>query len=445
MRGGEGERGLSGSECSRGVGQRLGDSITSFTVDSALGSLSAITSAGAELSESRVSSNSNALRRLCGSAARLSGDSTSTGFSALDPIGVGRFEAWGRSGDVVRRLRGRRFDSELASGSGGGGGAGAEVEGGAGDDEGAPFGGGADAAAEGGSANDDDAPLGSGSDAAVEGSAANEENAPLGGGSAAAAEGGATNEETAPFGGGSAAAAAEGGAANEETAPFGGGSAAAAAEVGAANERSAPSENGLGEETPCAASSARLAALEAASAEAAATASADDLAVLNTSGGLVGSMPKTRGGTIDGRGVLDDAVPESGGVTSAASASGGAPAELELEGIGVVSAGRLGSCAVMKIRGISCSGRAENSRRIHSATARATWQERMWRRQSVVSSRRPELESVSAGVASRHSMIAKSYNARRTSGSFAKCARRRSRIELLPVFAMSRRNCSSSP
>ena len=65
------------------------------------------------------------------------------------------------------------------------------------------------------------------------------------------------------------AAAAEGGATNEETAPFGGGSAAAAAEVGAANERSAPSENGLGEETPCAASSARLAALEAASAEAA--------------------------------------------------------------------------------------------------------------------------------------------------------------------------------
>ena len=92
---GDGERGLSGSGsstgCRRGVGQRLAGSAASFAVDSAFGSLSAITSAGDGLPEVRASSNANALKRLCDSAAGFSGDSTSTGFSALEPVAAERF------------------------------------------------------------------------------------------------------------------------------------------------------------------------------------------------------------------------------------------------------------------------------------------------------------------------------------------------------------------
>jgi hypothetical protein len=132
--------------------------------------------------------------------------------------------------------------------------------------------------------------------------------------------GGADADEGAVLGGG-------GGADADEGAVLGGGGGADANEcdaVGigadtelektAANERGAVLGNGRGEYSPCAIFSSRIAALRAASAVAAAEASAIDFAEVNDSGGAADSEPKTRGGAICGRGVLDDAVPESGGV-----------------------------------------------------------------------------------------------------------------------------------
>ena len=72
--------------------------------------------------------------------------------------------------------------------------------------------------------------------------------------------------------------------------------------------------------------------MEAASAAAAAAASAVDFGSTNESGGIADSAPKTRGGAIGGRGVLDDAVPESGGVRPAGFSSDSAPDESMFEG-----------------------------------------------------------------------------------------------------------------
>ena len=177
------------------------------------------------------------------------------------------------------------------------------------------------------------------------------------------------------------------------------------------------------------------------------------------------------GAAIGGCGGRADTVPESGGVMSAGTPNLGAPDGAELEGAdavddggrstgavlartgaplldcdcGAVAVGHPKPCATTRICGFSGSGRAANSRRSSSATPSAAQHERMWRQQSATSSRRPELVNESAGSASRHSSVAYSYSARSVSGNFAKFARRKSRIELWPAFAISRRNCASIP
>ena len=136
-----------------------------------------------------------------------------------------------------------------------------------------------------------------------------------------------------------------------------------------------PAANGRGEWSPCADSSARHAALEAASSAAAVAASAAVFGEVNDSGGSDESAPKRRGGAIGGRGELDDAAPESGGVKLAggapdASMFGAAVAEVAC-GCGVGSRCGRGSCATIRMCGASCSGRAANSRRTISAIASA--------------------------------------------------------------------------
>jgi hypothetical protein len=95
-------------------------------------------------------------------------------------------------------------------------------------------------------------------------------------------------------------------------------------------ERRVPAANGRGEYIPCAASSARLAALMAVNAAAALAASATVFAMLNERGGTDDSAPKMTGGVSgetdvggggasggrasDCRHSLNDLVPESKGV-----------------------------------------------------------------------------------------------------------------------------------
>ena len=211
------------------------------------------------------------------------------------------------------------------------------------------------------------------------------------------------------------------------------------------------------------------AAFEAASAVAAVAASATVFAEMKDCGSTVDSMPKIRSGAIVGCSELTARFPSRAvwsqrllrAEARLPSGRSRVPARRLMAAarwVGWVYAARRRSsatatglggppmpCATIRICGFSSSGRAANSRRTSSATASAAQQERMWRQQSEVFSRRPELDRNSAGAASRHSTIAYSYSARRVSGSFAKRARRRSRIELQPVLAISRRNCASSP
>lgn len=285
---------------------------------------------------------------------------------------------------------------------------------------------------------------------------------------AGAAVGGGAAEEGAAVGGGADAvgAATEGCTANKEETPVVDGGATGAA--GAAVDRNALTVNGRGENTPCAISSSRLAALEAASGAAVTETSAIDFSVLNESGGTVESVPNTRGGTIDVRGPLYDAIPESGGVRPAGCSSTRAPDDSRIGGAGVdadggrsanavressctsvlasdcgaVSVGHPKQCETMRICGFSCLGHEANSQRNSSANASAAQQERMCRQQSATSSRCPELDSDSACTASRNSTIAYSYSARSVSGSFAKCERMKSRVEVQPALAISRLNCA---
>ena len=233
--GGDGERGLSSSGssigCVRGVECRLADSAATFAVDSAIGSLSAITSLGDELLDVCASSNSKALKRFRGSGDRFSGDSTSTGFSALEPVAAGRFDSPSFSGDVGLRLDERRPDLELVAGSvganGGGAVGGCEAGGGAAE-EGA-------AATSGGTASED-------------------ERVPICGGSVGSAGGGGGAEGSTPDGGRAAGGAPGGNGGTRGGAPGGRGSTGGGApdggrstDGGAASERVDVAGNGRGE------------------------------------------------------------------------------------------------------------------------------------------------------------------------------------------------------
>ena len=109
--------------------------------------------------------------------------------------------------------------------------------------------------------------------------------------------------------------------------------------------------------------------------------SATVFAELNESGGAADAVPKTRGGASGGRRVLDDAVPESGGVTPVSSSRACAPEEPAFEMQSQAVGWRLlGSCDTRALRFLAVSQRrraeslrvvATRARRSGSAASRS--------------------------------------------------------------------------